>query len=246
MDTDLKHLIADKYNGDASLVTQQDQERIAHGEPLAYIIGWVPFLGLRIGLDSHPLIPRSETEWWTEKLIHHLQQKYTDTPFTVLDLCAGSGAIGLALLKNFPHARVSFGEISPMHAPLINKNIQSNGLDASRADIHIGSLFTPFQNKQFDVVACNPPYIPHKRTLERSVSNFEPDVALFAGPEGLDVITDIARTVKKHITPGGELWLEADTDNIVRAGELLAQTGALLTTVQNDLYDRPRLVIAYY
>ena len=243
---ELTHLITDKYAGNASLVTQEDKDRLASGEPLAYIIGWIPFLGLRVHLDTHPLIPRPETEWWTEQLIAHLKEKYADKPFTFLDLCAGSGAIGLAILKNFPHARVSFGEIVSEHAQLIQKNIEINDLDAYRADIATGDLFAPFSDTAFDIVATNPPYIPQDRVLERSVSAFEPGTALYAGPDGLTTIRVIAKDAKKHMKEGGELWMEADIENVKRAGELLAHQGALLTLIQNDHYARPRVVIAYY
>jgi methylase of polypeptide subunit release factors len=69
MATDLDLLVRDKYDGDASRVTQEDRDRLDTGEPLAYVIGWAPFLNLRIDLSSRPLIPRPETEWWTELLI---------------------------------------------------------------------------------------------------------------------------------------------------------------------------------
>ena len=73
MPNDRELLIRDKYEGDANADMNEDLARLAAGEPLAYVIGWIPFLGLRIYLDSKPLIPRPETEWWTEVLIKHLQ-----------------------------------------------------------------------------------------------------------------------------------------------------------------------------
>src|SRR5262245_12793069 len=92
-------LIRDKYGGDETRITKEDEERLASGEPLAYIIGHIPFLGLSISLRTKPLIPRSETEWWTEKLVGEIREKSC----AVLDLCAGSGAIGLAILKHCPN-----------------------------------------------------------------------------------------------------------------------------------------------
>lgn len=244
--TDLEYIVRDKYGGDASQITTEDERRLASGEPVAYIIGWVPFLGLEVFLDSGPLIPRSETEWWTEKLIEHLKTKYTDQAFTFLDLCAGSGAIGLAILKHCPNAQVSFAELVPEHTKLIRQNIERNALDTSRAHIYVGDLFTPLDTMTFDVVATNPPYIPEDRVLEKSVTEFEPANALFGGVGGLSHIRRIAQVSKKYVNPGGELWLETDSDSVTRSGELLAQGGALLTLIQNDVYDRPRLVIAYY
>jgi release factor glutamine methyltransferase len=107
-----RQLLDEKYAGNAAAEGfKDDRKRLAAGEPLAYVIGWQPFLGLKIYLDSRPLIPRPETEWWTEELIKHLNERFGDAPFRLLDLCAGSGAIGIAVLAMMPGARVSFGEL---------------------------------------------------------------------------------------------------------------------------------------
>lgn len=246
MNSDQEHLIRDKYAGDASKVTAEDIERLAHGEPLAYVIGWIPFLGLRITLSSHPLIPRPETEWWTEELIQHLKEKWGDQPFSFLDLCAGSGAIGLSVLRAFPHAQVFFGELSPEHSDDIRHSLGVNGLDEHRAEIRSGDLFTPFTGMRFDSIACNPPYIPAGRTLDHSVTEFEPERALLSGPDGLELIRRIASETSEHLTQGGEIWLEADIENIEEAAALLRAGGAKSTIIRTDLYGRPRIVLAYY
>src|SRR3989338_2129305 len=132
-------------------------------EPEAYVIGWQPFLGLKIYLDSHPLIPRPETEWWTERLLTHVGTSYVPT-LKFLDLCAGSGAIGCAALARLPNAQVYFGEIDPTHEVTILKNIRENHLDESRAHIRIGDLFQPFSDTRFDIIAANPPYVPPSRS----------------------------------------------------------------------------------
>ena len=243
---ELAHLVRDKYHGNKEADLREDVERLASGEPLAYVIGWIPFLGLDIFLDSKPLIPRPETEWWTELLIEHMKQRFADSPFTLLDLCAGSGAVGLAVLAACPNARVSFGELNEEHAKLIAKNIDENNLDASRADIRAGDLFLPFLHDTFDIIATNPPYIPESRTLEKSVTDFEPADALYAGVQGLDVIERIATHAPHHLTEGGELWMECDEGNAQDAALLLRDGGAERVLVRTDLYGRERLVLAYY
>jgi release factor glutamine methyltransferase len=243
----LAHLIQDKYDGDASKVTREDRDRLASGEPLAYIIGWIPFLGLRIGLGSRPLIPRPETEWWTERLIERLKGEFGDRPFSLLDLCAGSGAIGLAVLKEVPHAKVSFGEIRPEHCRQIRENLSANGLDASRADIRESDLFAAFDaDARWDIIAANPPYVPDSRTLEDSVSGHEPAEALFAGSDGLSVIRKIAEESPQLMAGGGELWLEADIGNVADAKALLETAGAARAEILTDHYDRQRVVVSYY
>lgn len=238
-------LIRDKYDGQEPEALTADLARLRAGEPLAYVIGWVPFLGLRIDLASRPLIPRPETEWWTEELIAHLRERFGDSPFALLDLCAGSGAIGLAVLKAFPNARVTFTELVPEHLESIRASIALNGLESSHAKLVRGDLFADLGQERFDVIATNPPYIPEGRTLESSVTEYEPEEALFSGEDGLSLIRRIAAGAKDHLAPGGELWLEADIENIEEARQLLAAS-AEKTEIRNDLYGRPRIVVGYY
>lgn len=244
---DRSALIRDKYAGvsDPALL-QEDLARLAAGEPLAYIIGWQPFLDLRISLDSHPLIPRPETEHWTELLIAHLQERFGTKPFRLLDLCAGSGAIGLAVLKACPQAFVFFGELSSAHAETIKKNLQANGLDENRADIRTSDLFAAFAEEQFDIITTNPPYIPEGRTLPESVSHYEPAEALYAGTDGLSLIRTIAAEASSHLNPDGELWMECDIANIEVAQELLLAGGARDAAIRSDQYGRSRYVVAHY
>lgn len=240
-------LIRDKYDGDSAVDLSKDLARLATGEPLAYVIGWIPFLGLHINLDSRPLIPRPETESWTEDLHTRLKEKFGDDPFTFLDLCAGSGAIGLSVLARFPAARVRFAELVSAHCDQIRKNIVENDLDASRATVHIGDLFDVFPSDQrFDVIATNPPYVPETRALDASVTDFEPKVALYAGNDGLDLIRRIATEASDRLEENGELWMECDIDNIEEAKTMLLKNGAVEATIRNDLYGRSRVCVGYY
>jgi len=245
---DLTLLARDKYDGDADRITPEDRARLDSGEPLAYVIGWVPFLGLRIELASKPLIPRPETEWWTELAIEHVREGKSSGEFRVLDLCAGSGAIGLALLHALPAIQVSFSELVPKHAEQIRTNLSlpENRLDYARANIRTSDLFSAFGDTRFDLIVTNPPYIPEARTLENSVTDFEPSEALFSGPDGLDVIRRIAKEAPAHMHSGGELWMECDVETISEAARLLREGGAIRTDIRTDLYGRERVVVAYY
>ncbi|HEY0010782.1 MAG TPA: HemK/PrmC family methyltransferase [Candidatus Paceibacterota bacterium] len=243
---DLRALRRDKYGDNPGADLTGDIARLASGEPLAYVIGWVPFLGLKIGLDSCPLIPRPETEWWTANLIEHLAARFKDAPFTFLDLCAGSGAIGLSVLAKFPRAEVHFSELIPEHAALVRKNVEGNGLDASRARIHTGDLFAQLSGLTFDAIATNPPYVPESRVLPESVTGFEPAVALYAGADGLSLIRQIATDAPKHLRLAGELWLECDIAHAEEAVALIREAGAKESALHTDQYGRPRLVVSYW
>lgn len=246
MTRDERWLLQEKYAGIESEAFVSDCARLARGEPVAYVIGWQPFLGLKIYLDSHPLIPRPETEWWAEKLIAELKRRETvqKNPLVALnflDLCAGSGAIGCAVLAKLPHAEVYFGEIDPEHKTTIEKNIVENNLDASRSHIGVGDLFAPFREMEFDVIAINPPYIPSGRTLAHSVSDYEPHQALFSGRDGLDLMHRIAADLSKHLKPNGIVWIECDTEYIESARGLFLNQG-FSAEVINDQYEQSRII----
>lgn len=211
-------------------------------EPEAYTLGWIPFLGLRIELDSRPLIPRPETEWWTEELVTEIGER----PSRVLDLCAGSGAIGLSVLAKCQNAHVSFGELVPEHVEQIIKNLAVNALDESRARVEVSDLFAAFKGEKFDVIACNPPYIPEGRTLDTSVIDWEPREALFSGPDGLDLIRKVAKEAPGHMNAGGQLWCEVDSPRASDAREVFEHSGAKQVELRNDQYGRARLVVAHY
>ncbi|MBU6388296.1 peptide chain release factor N(5)-glutamine methyltransferase, partial [Patescibacteria group bacterium] len=220
----------------------RDKERLASGEPLGYVIGAQPFLGLKIFLDSKPLIPRPETEWWTEQL---LQTWRPGRHVKFLDLCAGSGAIGCAALARLPHAKIYFGEIDPMHEATILKNVRENGLDESRADVRIGDLFEPFGDMQFDVIAANPPYVPAGRALPQSVADYEPMRALRAGDDGLDIIRRIAKELPTHLANDGVAWIECDRDHAEAARTLFAEQG-FTALIRTDQYGNPRVVVVSF
>ncbi|MDP1689726.1 MAG: HemK/PrmC family methyltransferase [bacterium] len=248
MARDEQQLLEEKYGGKKTPSYEADRKRLAGGEPLAYVIGWQPFLGLKIHLDSKPLIPRPETEWWTEQLLLHLDL-YSKPPsgnhaskLKFLDLCAGSGAIGCAILKALPYTEVFFGEIDATHEATIQKNIRENNLDASRADIRIGDLFGPFEKMTFDVIVANPPYVPVNRALPASVADHEPGLALFAGEDGLDIIRRIAIELPKHLTKNGIAWIECDREHAEASRSLFIARG-FAAEIRNDQYDKPRIIV---
>ncbi|HVW82925.1 MAG TPA: peptide chain release factor N(5)-glutamine methyltransferase [Candidatus Paceibacterota bacterium] len=253
-------LLEEKYGGEESPAFAADCARLAAGEPVAHVIGWIPFLGLTIYLDSAPLIPRPETEWWVEaasqratvrlgRAARSAGARGLAAETRILDLCAGSGAIGCAILKMMPEARVSFGEIEPRHEATIRKNIRENGLDESRAEIRIGDLFEPFAGERFDLILANPPYVPAGRALPASVTEYEPPEALYAGGDGLALIRRIARELPAHLAPErlpagrpGEAWVECDSVHAHAAAELFRAEG-FSARILPDQYGAPRVIV---
>ncbi len=238
-----KWLLEEKYDGREASEYEADKERLASGEPIGYVIGWQPFLGLKIYLDSRPLIPRPETEWWTEQLLAHVGRTTSNMRF--LDLCSGSGAIGCAALKYLPNAQVYFGEIEHAHEATILKNIRKNNLDESRVHICIGDLFKPFGDMKFDIIATNPPYVPAARALPTSVADYEPVKALYAGADGLDVICRIPKELPQYLNKSGEAWVECDSPTAETARALFTSQG-LLSEIRTDQYGKPRTIVVSF
>ncbi len=179
--------------------------------PEAYKIGWVPFIHTKIYLDSNPLIPRTETEYWVNEVIHKIKQSGIEKP-RVLDLCAGSGCIGVAVAYEIPSAQVDFVEIDTRHHETIRKNLLENSIDLSRTRIWDGDLFEKVEGK-YDFILSNPPYID--MSLKRSDENVlehEPHLALDGGREGTEIVEKILREFTQYLNTGGVLFLEHEPE----------------------------------
>lgn len=204
-------LLAEKYAGKETPQFFADVERLASGEPLAYVIGHVPFIDVTVDLSCHPLIPRVETEYWVERVLQSLKEERA--PRHVLDIFSGSGCIGIALARTFPEANVDFAENDAGFLAQIKKNITLNRIDASRTHVIKSDVFSHISGT-YDHIFANPPYIPkaHEATLPDSVKKFEPYQALFADDNGLFFIQKLISEAPKFLTPGGSLFIEFDSE----------------------------------
>ncbi len=215
MDKEFAWLLQDKYAGIKTPEFKKDAQKLKAGIPLAYVIGWVPFLKTKIWLDSRPLIPRPETEYWVEKAISEIKTRGSTSSLGILDLCAGSGCVGVAVLKAIPNAKVAFVEIDKSHHETIKKNILENGVGLSRAKIIGGNLFENVTEK-YDFILTNPPYID-PRLAERvteSVTAHEPEQALWGGEGGMEIIEVIIKEAPKFLNPGGVLYIEHEPEQV--------------------------------
>ena len=154
------------------------------GEPVAYLIGEWEFYGLPLDISESVLIPRPDTETLAEAAIGWLRQQ--EAP---LDLCAGSGCLGLAIASQVPAARVVLGELSDGALRVCRQNIRRNGLTGRVTAMQLDALRPPVQRLgDFDCIVSNPPYIPSGDIpgLDASVRDYEPHMALDGGADGLD------------------------------------------------------------
>jgi release factor glutamine methyltransferase len=180
----------------------QGIERLSRGEPLEYLLGEVSFLECRLRVTPDVLIPRPETELLAERITEPLRGVAV-----LWDLCAGSGALGIALKKRIPHLCVALADISPKALAVARDNAQRNGVSVS---LHEGDLFAPFAGKRADAIVCNPPYVAESEypSLPPSVRDFEPSLALIGGPTGLTFYERLAKEAPPYLAPGGKLFLE--------------------------------------
>lgn len=241
-------IIREKYNGQEKPDLIADLKRLELGEPVAYIIGFVDFLNCKIDLSFKPLIPRPETEYWVEQIINKLK-KDSKTEIKCLDIFAGSGCVGIALLKNLPAVKMVFMEKSERFCEQIAKNLKLNDIPKERYEIIRSNVFRPVSGEvftdQFDYILANPPYIPldRKDKLDKSVTDWEPPEALFAKDNGLFLIKRFIAEVKKYLKPAGLVCLEFDVSQNLVIKDLLVSSGFSSHTFYKDQYSRWRYVI---
>ena len=212
----------------------------AEGEPVQYILHSAYFMGLKFYVDDRVLIPRQDTETLAEAVIVALHE-FPEPD--VLDLCAGSGAIGLSVKTLIPSANVTLTDLSRDALEVVRKNAHELNVDV---ETRHGDLFKAVGKDRFDLVVSNPPYIPHDDLagLQREVRR-EPMLALDGGSDGLDVYRRIAAEVSAHLNPGGFLYLEVGIGEAEKVLALVtenvecAQVGTI-----NDLNGIPRVVWA--
>lgn len=179
--------------------------RAAH-EPLAYILGHIPFHDCHFKVTPAVLIPRPETEYMVATIIEQLSNQ--DLEGKVLwDLCTGSGCIGIALKKKFPQLQVVLSDISPKAIEIAQTNADLNNV---KVILKQGDLLAPFSGQKAHFVTCNPPYISEKEfdSLEPEVREHEPHQALVGAENGLAFYKRLNDELPQHLHRPGKAWVE--------------------------------------
>ena len=217
-------------------------DRHLAGEPVAYLIGEWEFYGLPLDISDDVLIPRPDTEVLAERTIEYVR---TLGECRVLDLCAGSGCIGLAVASQAPEARVVLGEYSDAALRVCRQNIRRNGLSGRVVPMHANALEKPEKMLgEFQCIVSNPPYIPSADIagLDASVRDYEPHLALDGGEDGLDFYRAIVDKWTDALVPGGRLYFEVgigQADSVLR---IMRAKGFGDIQVVKDPADIPRVV----
>ena len=215
------------------------------GEPVAYITGCWEFYGVPLEITRDVLIPRADTEVLVRAAIALFQGR-NGTP-RILDLCAGSGCVGVAMGVHMPGAKIVMVDNSPQALSLCRRNIRKNGLEVRvmcvEADV---TAKPPMLLGTFDLVTCNAPYVPtaELQTLDSSVKDYEPILALDGGEDGLDVIRPVIALWKSVLRDNGVIMLEVGEGQAQPVAQLLAQAGFAAIRTLKDTGGTDRVVVA--
>lgn len=209
--------------------------------PLQYILGEWDFYKYKFKVGVGVLIPRSDTEVLVEECAKYLQDKPTPK---ILDLCAGSGCIGISLAKDFPDSAVVLVEKYPEALRYIDQNVRFNNADNTmviEGDIFEGTAST----ENYDLIVSNPPYIPpNEMEITSPEVKFEPQTALLGGEDGLDFYRAIVKNYKNSLKDGGMLAFEVGINEAPLVKSILKDNGFAKIEIVKDYGGIERVVTA--
>lgn len=233
-------VLIDRVEADAVTRFAELVARRAAREPLQHLIGSAPFRYLDLAVGPGVFVPRPETELLVDAMLPSLRG--VDHP-VVVDLCAGSGALGLAIVNEVPPATGYAVERSSAALTWLHRNAVGTGLHVVAGDVRDPALLRDLDGR-VDAVVSNPPYVPSDTAVGAEVAH-DPAVAVFAGADGLDLIPAVVATASRLLRAGGMLALEHDESHDAAVVTLLGGSGAWADVRDHhDLAGRPRYVTA--
>ena len=222
-------------------------KRLLKGEPLAYVLGEWEFYGLPLFVDENVLIPRDDTVAVASLALK--QAIFLPADPRILDLCTGSGCIGLAIASRIRDARVTLADISKDALAVAKKNIARHKLTGRVSCMQVDAMRpAPAFLGKFDMIISNPPYITDAEMpcLQDSVKLYEPHLALCGGADGLDFYRAIAVNFRTALKPGGFLCLEFGEEQGDDICRILEENGYTILERSRDYNDTERAVLAQY
>jgi release factor glutamine methyltransferase len=236
----------------AASLSEEQQERFgwlvrerSRRVPLQYLLGKVFFASVEVFVGPGVFIPRPETEQLHVWALAVLRARLWEIPEpVVLDLCSGSGSLGLSIARSVPEARVALVENDPEALVWTRKNANTPDVDVAvvGGDVTDAELLAE-RNGAVDVIVANPPYVPAGTPTPPEVADFDPPQAVFAGPDGLDVITGLVGNIARWLKSGGAFGVEHDEGHADQVRGLFAHDERFCEVkTMNDLSGRPRFV----
>ena len=218
--------------------------RRAAAEPVAYLVGHREFYGLELAVDPRVLIPRPETELMVDAVLDHIESR-ANQRVRMVDVGTGSGAVAAAVAANCPSVQIYAIDLSPAALEVAQENVKQHD---TRGQITLlqGDLLEPLP-EAVDIIAANLPYITSDEYLNlmADVRDYEPRLALEAGPEGLDLIERLLDQAPGHLYPGGVIFLEIGANQGASVLELVERLlpQAKHIGLRQDYHGYDRLVV---
>lgn len=225
---------------------EEGLERLKQQEPLSYILGYQWFYGRRFDVGPQVLIPRYETEELVANVLAEVDTYFPKQDIQVADIGTGSGAIAVTLALEEPHLHVTASDISEEALTVAKHNAATLEADVTFLQ---GDLCQPFIDRgiKVDVLVSNPPYIPTHQELEASVKDFEPDVALFGGEDGLycyrRIFADAIKMLRDRAFMAFEIGYD-EKEAILRVAD--AYFSADRKEIVQDLNGKDRMLFVYH
>ena len=200
-----------EVNPDVYELFTKGMERIMNNEPMNYVLGYSYFYGYRFIVNDGVLIPRPETEELVGLILGKYDEYFNGKSIDLCDVGTGSGAIAIALKKEEDRLNVYASDISEDALKVARLNAQNND---AKVEFFQGSMLEPFIERDIkvDILVSNPPYIKTVETIEASVYDYEPHVALFGGEDGLKFYREILQNAHKILKPKGFIFFEMGYD----------------------------------
>ncbi len=224
---DEAHLLISTARTPVDLAAMVDR-RVA-GHPLEHVLGWAEFRGLRIAVEAGVFVPRRRTEFLVDQATALAPPRAV-----VVDLCCGSGALGVALVAALDGAELHATDVEPAAVRCARRNVVPAG-----GQVYEGDLFEPLPTTlrgRVDVLLANVPYVPTEDVglLPPEAREYEPRVALDGGADGLDVLRRVTAEASRWLAPGGHLLVETSERQVTRAVEAFTRNGLSARVVGDD------------
>ena len=216
-------------------------------EPLQHLLGSAPFMSFEVRVGPGVFVPRPETE---SLAVHAIQAATSmavgERGLRIVDLCAGSGVLAIALARAIPHASIQALEVSGEALPYLRENIRELAPEVEIIEGSVEEWSQAVTDNSVDVVVSNPPYVPTAEVPnDPEVQLFDPKLALYGGDDGLEVIRDIVAGTVRALRPGGVLMLEHSNLQGASVRRVLEERGFRSVSTEQDLVGRDRFTQGY-
>jgi release factor glutamine methyltransferase len=214
-------------------------DRRVSGEPLEYIVGWAGFCGLRIAVDPGVFVPRLRTELLVSEAVTLLRQSLAAgaEPGVVVDLCCGSGAVGVAVASQVPVKELHVADIDSTAVECARRNLATVGGQVHQSDLYAG---LPSRLRgQVELVVVNAPYVPTDvlPTMPPEARIYEPRISLDGGPDGLNLHRRVIGEAREWLDPAGHLVIETSERQAAGTAGIMVAAGLAARTVHSEELD---------